>query len=462
MAVHFSCKALALAVSATFLLAGCNNDDGEYDPSAAASDSPAVETMAEAEPGMEFGSEESQSEAGRTNLQAVAEHYADMAHANYQDALKTALTLNEATDALIAEPDGEHLQAAKQAWLQARVAYQQSEVFRFGNSVVDDWEGQLNAWPLDEGMIDYVAADDYQHEMGNEGATANIIANREINIGGETIDVSAITPELLANLNEAGGSEANVATGYHAVEFLLWGQDLNGFERGAGNRPVTDYVKNEDCTHGHCDRRGEYLNAATDLLVNDLEWMVAQWAPGESGNYRAELLAEPPQQVFQKMLFGMGSLSLGELAGERMKVSLEANSYEDEHDCFSDNTHNSHFYNAKGVQNVYLGTYTTTGGEEISGPSLADLVQDTKAELDQKLRADIELTMVALREMKDAAEATDKPMPFDMMIAPDNAKGAQIINKAIAALVKQTGTIEQIAAELGLASLEPDNAGHAF
>ena len=27
-------------------------------------------------------------------------------------------------------------------------------------------------------------------------------------------------------LHEIGGNEANVATGYHAIEFLLWGQDL--------------------------------------------------------------------------------------------------------------------------------------------------------------------------------------------------------------------------------------------
>lgn len=453
MAVRFPLKALALAVSATFILTACNNNDDEYDPAAEASDSPAVETMTDVEPGMESPS---------TDPQAVASHYADLAQANYQDALQTARALNEATDALIAEPTEEHLEAAKQAWLEARVAYQQSEVFRFGNAVVDEWEGQLNAWPLDEGMIDYVAADGYQHEMGNEGATANIIANQEINVGGETIDVSTITPELLANLNEAGGSEANVATGYHAVEFLLWGQDLNGFERGAGSRPVTDYAKGEDCTNGNCDRRGEYLNAATDLLVTDLEWMVAQWTPGESGNYREELLVELPQQVFQKMLFGMGSLSLGELAGERMKVSLEANSYEDEHDCFSDNTHNSHFYNAKGVQNVYLGTYTTTDGKEVSGPSLSDLVQERNGELDQQLRADLEQTMGAVQEMKDAAEASKEPMPFDMMIAPGNEKGAEIVNAAISALVEQTGTIEQIAAELGLASLEPDDAGHAF
>lgn len=116
-------------------------------------------------------------------------------------------------------------------------------MFRFGNAIVDDWEGQLNAWPLDEGLIDYVKADGYQHELGNAGATANIIASDSINVGGETLDVSSLSPSLRADLNEVGGSEANVATGYHAVEFLLWGQDLHGFESGSGERPVTDYAR---------------------------------------------------------------------------------------------------------------------------------------------------------------------------------------------------------------------------
>src|SRR5690606_40623199 len=101
-----------------------------------------------------------------------------------------------------------------------RVPYMQTEAFRFGNAVVDDWEGQVNAWPLDEGLIDYVEAD-YQHALGNPGATANIIASTAIRIGEDSVDVSQITPELLASLNELAGSEANVATGYHAIEFLL-------------------------------------------------------------------------------------------------------------------------------------------------------------------------------------------------------------------------------------------------
>ncbi|MDZ7851275.1 MAG: imelysin family protein [Halomonas sp.] len=394
--------------------------------------------------------------------QSVVSHYADVAHATYADALSAAQKLNERIDALLKAPSAETLAAARQAWLEARVPYQQSEVFRFGNPIVDNWEGQLNAWPLDEGMIDYVASDDYQHELGNAGATANIVANTSIEVGGETLDVSEITPELLADLNEVGGSEANVATGYHALEFLLWGQDLNGFDSGNGERPASDYMTGDDCTHGNCDRRRAYLDAASDLLVNDLEWMVAQWSPDQQENYRQALLSEPAQEGLRRILFGMGSLSLGELAGERMKVALEANSYEDEHDCFSDNTHNSHFYNGLGVQNVYLGEYERLDGSVIEGPSVADLVAQQDAELDATLREQFEASMAELEDLKVAAEAESSPMAFDMMIAPGNEQGEEMINGAILALVTQTGSIEKVAGTLGVTSLQPDDAGHAF
>ncbi|TBW54312.1 peptidase [Marinobacter halodurans] len=432
MGARFPIQALTVAITAPIALAACSSLQG---------------TSGSAEPATPAG---------------AVENYTDIAHATYQDALISARALDEATDAFIAHPGEQTLAAARQAWLASRVPYQQSEVFRFGNAIVDDWEGQLNAWPLDEGLIDYVDTSDYQHELGNAGATVNIIASQSITIGGETIDVSSLTSGLLADLNEIGGSEANVATGYHAIEFLLWGQDLHGFDAGNGERPYTDYVQGEGCSHGHCDRRAAYLDAITDLLVSDLEWMTAQWAPGSSDNYRAELLAMEPSAAIQKMLFGMGSLSLGELAGERMKVALEANSYEDEHDCFSDNTHNSHYYDAKGIQNVYLGRYTRIDGRTVSGPSLSDLVAQQDPALDSQLRNELAATMDAVQTLKDAAENQDHPMPFDMMIAPGNARGAELVSTAITALVTQTGEIEKASETLGIQSMKPDDAGHTF
>lgn len=397
-------------------------------------------------------------QADEAAAKAVVRHYADLALAVFGDALSSAKALQQAVDALLAKPDADTLQAAREAWIAARVPYMQSEVFRFGNPVVDEWEGQLNAWPLDEGLIDYVAAD-YQHALGNPGASANIVANSEIQVGEEKVDVATITGETLASLNELAGSEANVATGYHAIEFLLWGQDLNGTAPGAGQRPASDYVVGEGCSGGHCERRRAYLKAATDLLVSDLEHMVGQWQPQVADNYRASLEREPAANGLRKMLFGMGSLSLGELAGERMKVPLEANSTEDEQDCFSDNTHHAHFYNGKGIRNVYLGEYRKLDGSLLSGPSLSSLVAKADAQADASLKADLDASEARLQSLVDSAA---KGQHFDQLIAADNAAGQQLVREAIAALVKQTGSIEQAAARLGIGDLSPDSADHSF
>lgn len=438
--------ATASLLAAAISLAGCGDDN------APAQQAAAPQTTTQSEPAVSAPKALNEEAA-----QAVVSHYADMAHAIFSDAHTTALQLQEAIDALLASPSDETLQTAKAAWLAARVPYMQTEVFRFGNPNVDEWEGQLNAWPLDEGLIDYVAGD-YQHALGNPGATANIIANTQIRVGEEVIDASEVNGELLASLNELGGSEANVATGYHAIEFLLWGQDLHGTEAGAGQRPYTDFLVGEGATGDHNERRRDYLKAATELLVSDLQDMVAQWQPG-ADNYRASLEAESAENGLRKMLFGMGSLSLGELAGERMKVSLEANSTEDEHDCFSDNTHNSHFYNGLGIRNVYLGEYRRVNGELLSGPSLSSLVAKIDANTDATLKADLDSTQAKLQALVDSAA---QGVHYDQLIAADNGAGNQLIRDGIAALVKQTGSIEQAAAKLGISDLNPDTADHAF
>ncbi|MGR3894528.1 MULTISPECIES: imelysin family protein [Pseudomonas] len=432
---------LAIAIS----LAGCGDDkDKAAAPQAAA---PAAASTTQASGAVDEAA-----------AQAVVKHYAEMVYAVYSDSLSTAKTLQTAVDAFLAKPDADTLAAARSAWVAARVPYLQSEVFRFGNTIIDDWEGQVNAWPLDEGLIDYVDKS-YEHALGNPAATANIIANTEIQVGEDKVDVKDLTPEKLASLNELGGSEANVATGYHAIEFLLWGQDLNGTGPGAGNRPASDYLQGEGATGGHNERRRAYLKAVTQLLVNDLEEMVGNWKPAVADNYRATLEAEPVANGLRKMLFGMGSLSLGELAGERMKVSLEANSPEDEQDCFSDNTHYSHFYDAKGIRNVYLGEYTRTDGTKLSGPSLSSLVAKVDPATDNTLKADLEATEAKIQVMVDHAL---KGEHYDQLIAADNAAGNQIVRDAIAALVKQTGAIEQAAGKLGITDLNPDTADHEF
>ncbi|SNS53422.1 imelysin family protein [Antarctobacter heliothermus] len=378
----------------------------------------------------------------------VLNTYADIAQATYADSLIAAQRLRTAVDALIATPSAEALQTAKAAWLAARVPYQQSEVFRFGNAIVDDWEGKVNAWPLDEGLIDYVDLSYGGPTDENAFAALNVIASTDLPLSGTTVDATDITPALLSDtLHEADGIEANVATGYHAIEFLLWGQDLNGHAAGAGNRPWTDYAQGDACTHDNCDRRGDYLRAATELLVSDLDWMAAQWAEG--GAARTQILADEAAGI-TAMLTGMGSLSYGEQAGERMRLGLMLNDPEEEHDCFSDNTHNSHYYDGLGVQNVYLGEYIRIDGTLISGPSLSDLVAETDPALDTEMKTKLAGTMMALARIKSAAEAGFR---YDMMLDRASTAGEALIMGGVDGLIDQTRSIERVVATLGAGSI---------
>ncbi|SCX21162.1 imelysin family protein [Agrobacterium rosae] len=382
-----------------------------------------------------------------TDPAAVVKHYAELGHAKYQDALTTAETLDKAIDALIATPSDATLKAAREAWIKARVPYQQTEVYRFGNPIVDEWEGKVNAWPLDEGLIDYVDSSYGTESDENELYTANIIANKKIKVGGEDVDASKITPELIQSLAEAGEVEANVTTGYHAIEFLLWGQDLNGTGPGAGNRPYTDY-DTKNCTGGNCDRRTDYLKAASTLLVSDLKEMVANWAPdGEA----AKTVEADPKKGLTAILTGMGSLSYGELAGERMKLGLLLHDPEEEHDCFSDNTYNSHLNDAIGIAAAYSGEYKTIDGKTLTGPSLSELVAASDKTLDAEMKAKLNKTLDAVHAMEKRGQTVEA---YDQMIAEGNKDGNAVVQAAIDGLLDQTKTIERVIAALDLGKIQ--------
>jgi putative iron-regulated protein len=387
--------------------------------------------------------------AAESSAKDVLKVYAEIAQAGYTDSLDTARTLKLAVDAFIAKPTENNLRGARAAWIAARIPYMQTEAYRFGNAIVDDWEGKVNAWPLDEGLIDYVAASYGSESPENELYIANVIAHTSLTIGGKKLDASKITKELLAEkLQEAGGVEANVATGYHAVEFLLWGQDVNGTGPGNGTRPATDF-DTKKCTNGNCARRAQYLKVVTDLLVDDLAWMAAQWAPG--GEARKTIEGGSDEAGLTAIMTGLGSLSYGELAGERMKLGLMIHDPEEEHDCFSDNTHASHFFDALGIRNVYLGTYRRADRSIVTGPSVSDLVKAKAPEVDAELRTKLDATMDAMNAMYLRALTTES---YDQMIGEGNADGNAVVQKVVDALLDQTKSIERAVAALELKSIE--------
>ena len=342
--------------------------------------------------------------------------YADIVFASYEDSLTLAQELKTAIDAFLAAPGESTLAAAKDAWLAAREPYGQTEVYRFYGGPIDDAngpEGLLNAWPLDEAYVDYV-----------EGAPdAGIINN--------TADYPEIDKELLESLNEVGAEE-NVSTGYHALEFLLWGQDLSA--ETSGQRPYTDYT-----TAPHADRRGAYLAAAAELLVENLQTLVNAWDPEVSGNYRESFLAADPDASLTNILTGMGVLAKSELAGERIFTAYDNQDQEDEHSCFSDNTHRDIVNNFQGIENVYVGRYERIDGSVVEGTGLNAVVAEADSSLNE--------TMTALLEQA-ASETQAIPAPFDQAIISDEARPQ--IFELVSTLLDLGDTIAEVGGTLGV------------
>lgn len=361
--------------------------------------------------------------AATSQIQAqdVLQHYSSLVYANYSDSIAAAKQMQQAIDAFIANPSQATQDAARKAWLNAREFYGQTEAFRFYDGPIDNEdgpEGQINAWPMDESYVDYVVGDE----------KAGLINNRS----------EAITKERLAELNEHDGEE-NISTGWHAIEFMLWGQDLN--DNGPGARPFTDFI---DGKAPNADRRRQYLQVVTELLLEDLQSVADQWKPGVKDNFRAEF-EKGGEASLRKIFVGLGSLSRGELAGERLEVAMASRDQEDEHSCFSDNTHRDAVANAQGIQNVWLGSYKRLDGSELKGPGLRDWVAAHDKAVAEK---------TTLQIAKSVAAANAIPAPFDQAIqgARDSTARAKI-QTTIDALTQQSKDLVEAARAVGFEQL---------
>ncbi len=356
----------------------------------------------------------------------VVENYADLLFANYSDALADAEALHDAVDAFVEAPSQATLDAAKAAWIASRPSYQQTEIARFYNGPIDEPEtgpeGLINAWPLDENFIDYV-----------EGAPDSGIIN-------DPAGFPVIDEDTIAEANQSS-SEANVSTGYHAIEFLLWGQDTSA--TGPGTRPFTDYVTDGTGTAANQERRGQYLSATAHLLVDNLQDVTDQWAPGNPSNYRAELLSIDTDEALGRILTGLGTLSAGELGGERLSVAFETRDQEDEHSCFSDNTRDDLANDAIGIQNGYLGRYG-----DLDGPGVNDLVRQVDPALDAEIQQQLAASVAAVQAI---------PQPFDQaIVGADDSPGRVAIQAAITDLFAQGDGFASVAEALGVTTGTPE------
>ncbi len=351
---------------------------------------------------------------------AVVETYARLVYLNYVDAYQQAIQLKWSIDDFLSDPSGESLEKAKKSWLKSRKSYGASEAFRFYEGPIDYYntktqtegpEARLNAWPLNEAYIDYVAG---RSESG-------LIHDLSFQINADSLD----------DKNQKS-DEANVSTGYHSIEFLLWGQDLS--VNSAGKRAPSDYQSGNQIN----DRRRTYLRIITDQLVNDLSFLVDSWQPNRSGNYADLFLQFSSDSALEKILTGIATLSGFELASERMAVPLDSGDQEDEHSCFSDNTHNDFIYNIAGVENVYFGRYG-----DFQGTGLNELVEIINPDLNSEF-------LQILKNSKQQISDIPSPIDREILSTPVNSVGRQKMETAVSSLQRQSELLKQIGQALNL------------
>ncbi|MEL6637430.1 MAG: imelysin family protein [Bacteroidota bacterium] len=348
-------------------------------------------------------------------LVAAASNYADIVLASYEDSYQTAVVLRDAINHFVDHPSEEQFLDCKNKWLQARIPYGQTEAYRFYGGPIDDKdgpEGLINAWPMDENFIDYV-----------EGMP-------EVGLINDPASYPTIDKALLSDLNEKA-SEESIFTGYHAIEFLLWGQDLSA--SSAGQRPYTDYLTTGG-TAKNQERRGLYLKTVADLLVDHLGEVKEEWKA--DGAYRTSFLGRPNADLINNIFGALSKLSKGELSGERMFVAVDSKDQENEHSCFADNTIADIQQNFQGLVNVYTGSYSRTNGTVVSGQSYRDIAAALNA---PKAKA------------VDAAIATARskintiPSPFDQAIL----NNSEVVLEAVTALEDLSDAFADVAVDLG-------------
>ncbi len=375
----------------------------------------------------------------------IADNHADIAFAAYSDSKAAALVLQQSVNTFIAAPTEDNLLAAKAAYKTIRAPYQQSEIMRFdsmitvgknldadgGPASVDEWEGQVNAWPLDENHINIIIA------------------------GSEDINV-----ELLLSQNGADDNDANVTTGIHAVEFMLWGSDLNGTEAGSGERPASDFAIDGMCADSDCERRAQYLSAATDLLVDDLTIMTAEWSPTAkttSGTLAYNFLNSP--LALDYMVGSMITMATDELASARMGSGLGLGDPEEEHDCFSDLSHLAIYHNFQGVKNAFYGTYQSAT-YSISGANLAVLVKGKNIATFDNVDAALTSIEGKMVQILEAGEREENPVKFDQIIGqPSNGVERLIAESAVTELIAFDTELELMAEVLALKNIDTEFDG---
>lgn len=273
-----------------------------------------------------------------TNKEVLTSLTNDVITATYKDLNDKAIVLRNAVNAFVANSNETTLQAVKQAWIDTRQPWEQSEGFLYGPVDTEGLDPAMDTWPVDVQAMNNIL-------NSNQAITANLIASN------------------------------NEARGFHLIEFLVWGED--------GSK-TADQINN---------RQKEYLVAAAQDLQNNTQALYNGWSTS-GANYGSNfinagidnLLYPSQRAALEEIVEGLITIA-DEVANGKIEDPLNSEgntpNAELEESRFSNNSKKDFADNMRSIQNIYLGKYN------ITGKGLSTIVATKNPSLDLQMKSKI-------------------------------------------------------------------------
>lgn len=364
------------------------------------------------------------------SVERAMANYADMAWESHFDAGADADALAQSVVDFTANPDAQSFNFIQVQWGVARESWGFMEGFNIPDGPLQESHRYINASNLDRSYIDFVSND----------LSAGLVNDVD--------GYPSLTKMLLVDLHQIEGND-KVTTGFHAIEFLLWGEDYDA--ESDGKRDWRNFLDNGEGTAQNQDRRLAYLTFATELLVEDIKGARNEWREDE-GEYRSQFLAMEQNEQVRLVLTGMYRLGQ-DMENRRLELPLMQMDIHADDSTFSDLSNDDLYYGANALQGIYLGRYDEDLIDDQTpedGPGLHELVRSKATPIDERFRNE-------LAELVAAMDVLRQGDPLEVAVLSDIGSAERTAaDDALAKLRQVNMTLLEIATLFGF-SLEDGN-----
>lgn len=290
----------------------------------------------------------------------------DVILATYQELYDQTQILANSLATLETDQTPANLEAARQAWRDARVPWEQSEGFLFGPVDQKGIDPAIDSWPVNQPDLEAVLS-----------------------------SPNALTKAYIDGLD-------GTLKGFHTIEYLIFGTN--------NDKQLSDFTP----------RQFEYLHACAQSLHGATEALYYSWKPEEQ-NFIANVINAgevgntiyPSQKsALEEIITGMVTI-VDEVGNGKINDPLSQQNVNLEESRFSANSKQDFANNIRSVKNAYLGVYKNT-----SGVGISSLISAKNSTLDTKVKQQIDEAIVAI----EAIEGTFTTAIFNATASVESAQ----------------------------------------